>query len=312
MIPKRAIVLAALALAMLVSTVQVSRAQLRIDVDDRGAADPLNTEPGFEQFLIDGAENDDQATTTRTFDSIEVTISHSNSGANLYGDRRREEPTNLDPFTEQELLRDFLFARGTTPADGLDITLTNLTPDSVYDVRIWSFDTASNGDRVSDWTANGVLVQDDYTFNGEDVPPDPVDNDVYAFDFMTVSDDEGALLIQGRWQGGSCCGVFLNAMSVDLNEDIIVGDFTGDGQVNADDFNTMAGNMYGHLDGVGGHENGDINFDGLIDLADFHQFVEDFPAAVAAAQGVPEPSSLVLGIVALFGLLAIRRRMQRG
>jgi hypothetical protein len=274
--------------------------------------DPANTEPGFEQFVIDGAENADQATTTRMFGDIEVTISHSNTaGGILFGDRRRTTPTNAGAFTQQELLRDFLFARGETPDDGLDISISNLTPEATYVVRVWSFDTDSNGARVSDWTANGILVQDDYTFDGTAVPPDPLDNNVYAFNFTSTADATGSLLIQGRAvQGGGCCGVFLNALSLDEIE--ILGDFTGDGQVNADDFDTMAANMFGHLDGAIGYEDGDLNFDGLIDLADFHQFVEDFPAAAAAAQGVPEPSALVLSIAALAGLLSIGRRVRRG
>ena len=311
MIRQRAISRAALAVALLFSVVELSQAQVRFDVDDRGAADPANTQPGFDQFLID-AVDEAQTTTTQTFGSVEVTISHSNPSVNVFEDRRRAEPTNEGAFTQQELFRDFIFARGVTPDDGLDIAIANLMPNAVYDVRIWAFDDLSPGDRVSDWSANGILVQDDYAFNGDQVPPAPAMDDPYTIDFMMPADSSGTLLVQGRWQGGGCCGVFLNGMSVELNEDIVVGDFTGDGQINEDDFNTMAANMFGHLDGVTGHENGDLNFDGLIDLSDFHKFVEDFPAAAAAAQGVPEPSSLVLAIVALLGVLSIRRRTHRG
>lgn len=314
MIRQRAFPWATLSMAMVFSAVQFCQAQsLRFDVDDRAALDPVNTEPGFEQFVIEGMENDDQATTTRTFGDVEVTIAHSNSSVNLYGDRRRGEPTNAGAFTDQELLRDFVFARGESPDDGLDITIANLAPDSAYNVRIWSYDTSSNGVRTSDWFANGVLVMDDYAFDGNDVPPDPVDNDVYAFEFGTVSDATGTVLIEGRAvTGGGCCGVFLNALSIMPDEEILIGDFTGDGVVNEDDFNKMAGNMFGHLDGITGHENGDINLDGQIDLADFHQFVESFPAAAAAAQAIPEPSTFALGIVGLIGLAWFGRRRKRG
>lgn len=314
MIRKRAVLLAALVQAILFSAFQVSQAQVRFDVDERGSVDSI-TQPGFEQFLIEG-EDEAQTTTSRTFGSVEVTISHSNPDVNVMEDRIRAEPTNAGDFTEQELLRDFLFARGTAPADGLDILIENLMPRSVYDVRIWSFDTLSAGVRTSDWTARGAIthvVQDDYTFDGNEVPPDPVDNDVYAFDFMTVTDEAGALLIEGRWQGGGCCGVFLNGMSIEPNgDDILWGDFTGEGLINEDDFNMMAGNMFGHLDGTIGYEHGDLNFDGLIDLHDFHTFVEEFPAAAAAAQAVPEPSSWLLGLLALLGIRSVLRRTHRG
>ena len=189
---------------------------LKIDIDDRGAADPANTEPGFQQFLIDGAENDDQTTdTTRAFGAMNVTIGHSNGLG--YGDRRRGEPTNAGAFTEQELLRDFTFARGETEADGLNITIDSLDPALEHIVKIWSFDDGSGNPRISDWTANGVLVMDDYTFDGNDVPPAPADNDTYSFAFSTTPDEQGLISIEARTvAGGGCCGVFLNAMSVEV------------------------------------------------------------------------------------------------
>ena len=87
------------------------------------------------------------------------------------------------------------------------------------------------------------------------------------------------------------------------------GDFNNDGSVNMEDFNILASNIYGHLDGVSGFDNGDMNRDGRIDLADFHDFVGIFPAAAGAINAVPEPTSVIWGwvLVLLMGLTRSHR-----
>ena len=115
------------------------------------------------------------------------------------------------------MLRDFIFFRGLSPDDGLDLLIAGLSPGVPHDIRIWSFDTGSAPARVSDWAANGILVQDDYSFDGGTEPPSPLDNDVYSFGFTTIADGNGEILIEGRYVSGNCCGVFINAMTVDSN-----------------------------------------------------------------------------------------------
>lgn len=90
----------------------------------------------------------------------------------------------------------------------------------------------------------------------------------------------------------------------------IPGDFNGDGMVTAADFMILSDNLGGHLDGQVGRSEGDMNFDGDVDLDDFGQFKELFPGAVAAAQGVPEPSTLMLaaGALAVLSLGHLRRK----
>ena len=67
-------------------------------------------------------------------------------------------------------LRDFVFARDTTPETGMDIAVEFLETNTSYNVTLWSFDTGSTGARVSDWTANGTLVRSAYTFDGNVLP----------------------------------------------------------------------------------------------------------------------------------------------
>ena len=89
------------------------------------------------------------------------------------------------------------------------------------------------------------------------------------------------------------------------------GDFNADGVVDFADFTILANNIYGHLDGVNGFENGDMNRNGRIDLHDFHEFVGVFNGAAAGAQSVPEPSSLHLILVPLVVLLRWTRTSRR-
>lgn len=106
--------------------------------------------------------------------------------------------------------------------------------------------------------------------------------------------------------GGNWMGV--DHVSLYQSKNIVPGDFNDDGSVNMADFNILASNIYGHLDGVGGFENGDMNQDGRIDMSDFHDFVGVFPAAAGAISAIPEPSSLMLAsFVILLGLKRSRR-----
>ena len=81
-------------------------------------------------------------------------------------------------------------------------------------------------------------------------------------------------------------------------------DIDGDGNRDVDDFNMLAVNLYGHLEGLDPAGNGDVNFDGRIDLAD----VADFKATVPGLSAVvPEPTSLSLGLL-MFSLMCYRSR----
>jgi len=88
-------------------------------------------------------------------------------------------------------------------------------------------------------------------------------------------------------------------------EDFLLGDFNSSGDITVVDFQILADNLFGHLDGITvGHENGDVNFDSQLNLDDFHQFQQLFPAIAAAASvGVPEPTTLGIGLVSLAGML---------
>jgi hypothetical protein len=86
------------------------------------------------------------------------------------------------------------------------------------------------------------------------------------------------------------------------------GDFNLDTVVDMLDFGILRDHMAAEYDGPVTYADGDIDVDGDVDLADFRQFKALFPGAVAAAEGVPEPSGLVLVLSALAGIAASVRR----
>jgi hypothetical protein len=80
------------------------------------------------------------------------------------------------------------------------------------------------------------------------------------------------------------------------------GDFNIDTVIDSVDFGILRDHLYAHLDGPVSYCDGDIDFDGDVDLYDFRRFKTLFPGAVAAATSVPEPSCLALVLCALAGI----------
>ncbi len=79
------------------------------------------------------------------------------------------------------------------------------------------------------------------------------------------------------------------------------GDFNQDGAIDTADFDIMVANFRTG----NSHEEGDINFDFAVDLQDFVEFAGKFNGGAAA---VPEPSTWVLAVLVLLGILGCRRR----
>ncbi len=182
--------------------------ELKIDFNNIGADDTVaNTEPGFESFSFAAFG---LGPFKRTYGGTDITLS--GIGVNLET-RRRTTPISSGAFTEEQLLRDFVFARDTTPDTGMDIALEFLEANTSYGISIWSFDTGSPAPlRTSDWSANGTPVVTGYAFDGSILP---VDNNTYRFGFNATSDADGKILIQGR-RNASTSGtfnVFVNALS---------------------------------------------------------------------------------------------------
>ena len=88
----------------------------------------------------------------------------------------------------------------------------NTFPQTAYRANVWSHDSGSPGERVSDWYANGVLVVDDYTFDGELPVGDWWEAPMI---FLAGTDASGRLVVEGVKASGSDLSVFINALGLE-------------------------------------------------------------------------------------------------
>jgi polysaccharide biosynthesis protein PslG len=190
-----------------------AQSALGIDFNDRSNDLPANTHEAFDAFIIGAAGGSTAVqftTNTLVYGTVSISIS------DLLGlgcdDRKRSTPINSGPFTEGQLLQDFVFALGPTITNGLSIRIEGLAPNQACDVTIWSFDSGSPGARVSDWYADGLLVKDNYTFDGSMVP---TSNSQYRFNFNAIASSTGEILIKGQGDISSLApAVFVNALQI--------------------------------------------------------------------------------------------------
>ncbi len=208
-----------------------ARAEWKIDFNQRSAANNVaaNTQGGFTAVGIDAVGGEtviQNGVTERVVGTApeQITLRIASSTPSFgYDDRKRTAPVAGGAFTQAQLLQDFVFARDSSGNEGLDVTVLGLVPNAKYPVTIWSFDTSSNGFRVSDWYVGDEVVMEDYTFDGreDDVAPPTFDDTRFRFDFVAQADETGTLVIKGRRDsasvdtaGAASFGVFLNGLRI--------------------------------------------------------------------------------------------------
>jgi hypothetical protein len=180
---------------------------LRLDFNDRetGEIGASNTVAGFSAMTLSNNPS--------TFNGITVALS-SLGGATL-DDRDRTTPVRSATLTQDQLYDDFVFAAGQTNGNGLRITISGLRPNQDYQVTIWSFDSTSTGNRISDWieTASGTtnIIALGYTFDGSKLPVRDGDDTLGG---RVRSSPLGELRLEARRNGGTSNGVFLNALQL--------------------------------------------------------------------------------------------------
>src|SRR5512141_2098642 len=93
--------------ALLCGFVEASRAQLRLDFNDRSGDLPLHTQEEFDTFVI-GATGSSTAAQTgvRTLRYGTVSVTLWDTFGSTYDDRRRTTVTNSGAFTRAPLLED--------------------------------------------------------------------------------------------------------------------------------------------------------------------------------------------------------------
>ena len=166
---------------------------LAVDFNDRSFAGASYTAAGFSEFVLDGTTAT-QTSATRTFGARTVTL----AGAGVTVDDRERTgiPGNNGAFTDNLLMRDFIFASNGAAGTGMDVTVGGLTPNTQYLVELWSYDSSSGTTvRTSDWTVNGAIIWDDYGFNGSN---QPVTNNDYRMSGAFTTNGSGQFVISGR------------------------------------------------------------------------------------------------------------------
>ena len=86
---------------------------------------------------------------------------------------------------------------------------------------------------------------------------------------------------------------------------LVAGDFDGVDGVAFADFLILSGNFGNE---VQSYADGDADCSGTVDFADFLLLSGNFGTGVAAAQSVPEPSSILMLLAGLIGIASVRRR----
>ena len=188
---------------------------LAVDFNDRSSDPATNTMNGFHSFLIASnisATAIQTGALIRTFGTYTVTVS--GSGANPgYDDRQRTTPVNGGGLTSAQIYRDFIFSPD-SGTGGLNVTVDGLTPNQAYRVTGWTFDQGTTGGRLSDWSANGTLMVDNYSFNGATLPTSDTQ---YQWTFKVSATASGQIALTGRRDSSSPAGiaVFLNALKIE-------------------------------------------------------------------------------------------------
>lgn len=187
---------------------------MKIDVNQRANNTADNTQIGFQPFTMGAASGAQSTSTMRNYGSTNVTVSSVPAGIN-YDDRFRLSPSNNGLLTTEDMYRDFIFsAYNAALTNGLDILIAGLGAGQQFQVTVWSFDSGSTSSRVSDWYANGVLVANNYTFNGSVLPADDNANKII---FNATANGSGQILISARRDTSSAANqpaVFLNGFQL--------------------------------------------------------------------------------------------------
>jgi hypothetical protein len=181
---------------------------------DFGSVSGSNPMPGFNEMTL--------AANPAVFNTLRVTVSL--IGAGPLTDRLRSAApwvVNNPPYlTQAQIYNDFMFNDDTSFANGngLRVLIEHLAPGTNYGVTIWSYDSFSSPDRISDWseTASGtpVTIQTGYDFVGSTIPTDDFQDTLGGL--LTASPD-GKLQFEGVRDGGTSFGVFINAIRLVAN-----------------------------------------------------------------------------------------------
>lgn len=179
-----------------------------LDVDFNRDASP--TQSGFESFVTDGSG----------VPNSQVILGHTITiaplgGASLQARDRHDPGTgkNFELSSVGDLYRDFIQAAGGTGDPGLNLSISNLTPATDYDLTFWTKEVFNPGDdliTVRDGHTNAFLTDQ---FNTES-PIVPTDLSAMRFDITTATNAAGVLSIDMTHTREDLVGLSLNAFQL--------------------------------------------------------------------------------------------------
>lgn len=289
---RRVVLSLAIAWFLIASSGQLTAGILDLDFTSDGSGNAgafggsptiYGTAPGYTAFVVAelGPAQNTTANPTVTVAGVTFTI---NGNISAW-------PGNNGNLTPDLLRGDYLFlgaansVLGVTPFP-MPWTVTGLTPNTPY---VFTFTHGNNAG-----AARSVKIDSGaqtLTINGVTGT---------HFGNLTVSSD-GSGAITGTFTGQGGEG---NLAAMSLNRVRVPGDVNGDNLVNDADFNVISANLFTtQLP----YSNGDLDFSGFVDFADFRMWKAAAGSEFANAS-IPEPTSGSLAVVSLFACGLCRRR----
>lgn len=223
-----------------------------------------------------------------------------------------------------DMYRDFVFS---TPGETITATLIGLNASTLYEVTVWSYDSAAYDIRT-DVIEDKRGINQDFIVNGEvlanliyegDIDPLPdatgVDpNTDLLADFAAtfeLTTDESGVAVFSTTSGPvdvQAQGARVNGIRFAIPVSGLPGDYNDDGVVDTADYTVWRDNI-GSSDALSGNGDESGVSAGVVDMADYDLWKTSYGSIGAASIGggtIPEPSSLVMSLV-MPGLIVFRR-----
>ena len=143
--------------------------------------------------------------------------------------------TNLDPVdaSVRDFYRDYYYNNATAPGQGVKLTVVGVTPNTDYDLTIWTYDADNFSPTPTTWTPSGMTTGavGSITNVREPFPATLSDNRAT----IRVRSTSTSLEVRGTTTAGSG-GTRLNGFELSVAPLGVGGDFDDDGIVDAEDY----------------------------------------------------------------------------
>lgn len=205
----------------------------------------------------------------------------------------------------RDFYRDYYYNNATDPGEGITLSIEGVTPNTDYDLTLWSYDADNFSPTPTTWTPTGDSTGDVGNVTNVQTPfPATLGGNSTT---VRVRSTTSTLKVFGTTTGGSG-GTRLNGFDLAIASTALPGDFDGDLNVDGDDLAVWTTN-FGMTSG-GSTSTGDADNDDDVDGADFLIWQRNvgMTASTGAATAVPEPSAPLLGVIVGLATTIVRRR----